>query len=409
MFFRSRPRAEQRSESTWGTPRPLSEVLLGLVSRGFSEIDLSRAEASLQSVAVRAAVDLIASVASELPLDIFRGTGSRRTELRMPGHLEDPDGSDQGLQDWCYRVLVSWLLRGNLYGDVLERGPGDTLRQVDIFHPDRVHPEIDNDGVQAVVRWFVEGREVPQARMLHRRVNPIPGCVLGLSPVAYHAWTIGLSLTATRFGLQWFQDGAHPGGVLRNTMAELDAKQSRTAKERFMEALRGSREPVVMGKGWEWQQIQLNPEESQFLETQRFSAAECARIFGPGIPEVLGYSDGKSSLTYSNVVDRDLHVLKYALNRWLRRLERLLSAFLPRPQYAQFNRDALLQTNTLQRYQAHASALSNRWKTVNEVRDVEDMPPVEWGDEPNDAATGESVDAPPPPPDVEDDAEGGDQ
>lgn len=353
---------------------------MSMFTRNFGEVDLSRAENALQSVACHTAADLVASVASELPLDVFRGKGSKREELKMPSQLEDPDGSEHGLEDWLYRVTISWLLRGNLFGDILETGPGNTLRQVALFHPDDVHPQME-DGV---VRWLVNGREVPQGRMLHKRVNPIPGNLLGLSTVSYHAWTIGLSLTSTRFGLRWFQDGAHPSGILRNNESSLDgAGQAETAKARFLAAVRGTREPLVLGKGWEWKQIQISPNESQFLETQHWSAAECARMFGPGIPEILGYSDEKQALTYANIVDRDLQVLKYALNKWLRRLERLLSMFLPAPQYVVFNRDALLQTNTLQRYQAHASALDKQWKTVNDVREIEDMKPVPWGDQPN--------------------------
>jgi HK97 family phage portal protein len=380
VFFRARTRPRAPEQRAGWPVNQLSQALLSLTRQQFNEVDLSTAESSLQSVAVRSAVDLIASIGSELPADVFRGKGSTRQELPMPGWLQDPDGSDQGLEDWCYRVLVSWLLRGNLYGDVLERGPAQMLKQVDIFHPDRVHPLIE-DGE---VKWLHQGREVPTNRMLHRRVNPVPGCLLGLSPVAYHAWTIGLNLTTTRFGLQWFQDGAHPGGVLRNTEVDLSKPGvAETAKDRFMAALRGSREPLVLGKGWEWQQIQLNPDESQFLETQGFTAAESARIFGPGIAEILGYGTKGSSLTYSNLIDRDLHVLKYALNKWLRRLERLLSMFLPRPQYVRLNRDALLETDTLRRYQAYQIALNNRFKVVNEIRDKEELPPVDWGDEPN--------------------------
>jgi HK97 family phage portal protein len=405
VWFRAKERrpAEQPEQRAGWPVSALSTALLSLTRQQFNEVDLSTAESSLQSVAVRSAVDLIASIGSELPVDVFRGKGSTRQELSMPGHLEDPDGSDQGLEDWCYRVLVSWLLRGNLYGDVLERGPAQMLKQVDIFHPDLVHPLIE-DGE---VKWLHQGREVPTNRMLHRRVNPVPGCLLGLSPVAYHAWTIGLNLTTTRFGLQWFQDGAHPGGVLRNTEVDLSKPGvAETAKDRFMAALRGSREPLVLGKGWEWQQIQLNPDESQFLETQGFTAAESARIFGPGIAEILGYGTKGSSLTYSNLIDRDLHVLKYALNKWLRRLERLLSMFLPRPQYVRLNRDALLETDTLRRYQAYAIALDKRFKVVNEVRDKEELPPVDWGDEPNPtpgAAPPPSEGEPPGEPEEDDD------
>lgn len=363
-----------------GMPQPLA-ALVGLFRQSFDQVDLSAAESNLQSVAVGSSVDLLASLTSELPADVFRGRGSQRTQLTMPGWLEDPDGEGHGLEDWIYRGVWSLLLRGNLFGDVLERGPGETLRQVDLFHPDRVTPLIE-DGV---VKWLANGREIRS--MLHRRAFPVPGWVLGLSPVQYRMWTVGLNLSATRFGMQWFQDGAHPSAILRNTeVAFKDDEQPRRAKDAFMAALRGTREPVVLGKGWEWQKIQLTPDESQFLATQGYSAAECCRIFGPGLAEVLGYGSGMEtggSLTYSNLIDRDLHLLKYALNKWLRRMERLLSQFLPRPQYVRFNRDALLETDTLRRYQAYAIALDKRFKVVNEIRDKEELPPVPWGAEPN--------------------------
>ncbi|MFE2352215.1 phage portal protein [Kitasatospora cineracea] len=342
----------------------------------YASVNLSRAESSLQAVAVFAATDLIASVASELPVDVYRGKGPERTEVKMPGYLLDPDGSGHGLPDWCYQAMMSWLLRGNLYGDVLQRGPGGVLQQVVLFHPDEVNPSLEDGQVD----WTVNGKSIPSRDFYHRRVNPLPGVLLGLSPVRLLASTIGLSLTATKFGLQWFQDGGHPNALLVNSETSLDDDQARAVKRRFLASLRGNREPVVMGKGWDYKPLQVAPEESQFLQTQQYSQAECARIFGPGIAEILGYGSG--SMTYANVVDRDISLLKYSVGRWLRRLERSLSEFLPRPQYVKFNRDALLETNTLARYQAHASALTNNWETINEVRALENKRPVAWGDAP---------------------------
>lgn len=356
-----------------------SGPLLPLQYATYQDVDASREDTALQSVAVAAAADLIASIASELPVDVFRGRGRSREQIAMPRRMQDPDGSGYGLEDWTYRALLSLLLRGNLYGIVVDRSP-TFLEQVELLHPDRVSGTVEPGGS---VRWTVAGRDVTrQSDFLHRRAYPLPGVVLGRSPIAYHASTIGVTLSSTQFGWQWFRDSGHPSGILRNQEVPLTPETARSAKDRFLSALRGSREPLVLGKGWEWQQVQVNPDESQFLETMGYSEAQCARIFGPGIAEVLGYETG-GSLTYSNIQDRDLHLLKYALNRWLRRMERLLSEFLPRPQYVMFNRDALLQTNTLQRYRAYASSLDNRWKTVNEVRDLEDLPPVPWGNEPN--------------------------
>jgi len=374
----------------------LQQALASLKTQSYSEVDLSSAESALQSVAVWSAVDLIASVVSELPLDVYRESGDVPVKLRTPGYIEDPDGSGQGKEDWTYRAVYSWLMRGNVYGDVLARSNAGFLQQVDLFHPDNVSGSLENGSPV----YLHNGDRVPDSRIYHRRVNPVPGYVQGLSPISLLASTIGTSLTASRFGLQWFQDGAHPTALLINSESTIDEGQSRTAKDRFLATLRGRREPLVMGKGWDYKPIQLTAEESQFLATQGWSQAECARIFGPGIAEILGYETG-GSMTYANIQDRELTLLKYAIGRWIRRMERIWFQFLPRPQFAKYNRDALLETNTMQRYLAHASALSAQWKTVNEVRGKEELTPVAWGDTPTSPPASVPVDDPAPEPDPE--------
>ena len=89
-------------------------------------------------------------------------------------------------------------------------------------------------------------------------------------------------------------------------------------------------------------------------------------------------------MTYANVVDRRQDLLVFSIGKWVRRAERVLSQLVP-PSTVEIklNRDALLETTTLQRYQAHALALTNQWRTVNEIRDIEDLDPVAWGDTPN--------------------------
>jgi HK97 family phage portal protein len=241
---------------------------------------------------------------------------------------------------------------------------------MDLWHPDQVTGTM----VEGKVKWTAGGHEVPTGRMYHRRVNPVPGQIVGQSPIARNAIPVGISLAATRFGKSWFDSDANPTGILRNTLGAVDQNKARGIKERFMAALRGTREPIVMGRGWEWQTISITPEESQFLQTMGWSEAQCARLFGPGIAEILGYETG-GGMTYANVQDRDIQLLKYAVGRWIRRVERVIYDFLPRPQYAIFNRDALLETNTLQRYQAYALATQNAaWKEVNEVRELENLP-----------------------------------
>lgn len=349
-----------------------------MVNRSYADVDVvSSPEQSMQSVAVRSSVDLLASLASELPRHVYRGEGADRVKLSTPGNLQDPSGDGQGVEDWIYLVMVSWLLRGNLFGNILEQTQTGILRQVDVLHPDWVNAWYEDDEI----KWNVRGNPIPASRMLHRRVNPIPGHLFGLSPISANAATLGLNIASTRFGLQWFKDGAHPGGILSNSEVDMEKNVAQTAKDRFLAAFFGSREPLVLGKGWSFEQIQIAPEESQFLQTQNYSAAESARIFGAGVAEVLGYDTG-SSMTYATMVDRDLSLLKYAANRWLKRVERLLSMFLPRPQYVVLDRDAFLETNALERWRKHAMALATGATFINEVRAVEKQPPVAWGNEP---------------------------
>jgi HK97 family phage portal protein len=352
----------------------------------YAAVNVTSGETAMQSVAVRAAVDLICSLSSELPLDVFRGKGRERRSLKTPSYLLDPAGDGYGLQDWAYQVLQSWLLRGNVFGEVLDRASqGGFPTQVSLHHPDDVSGYLDADGN---IRWLIGGREVTRLEdFLHRRANAVPGRVLGLSVISAHAAQIGLSLTTTQFGLQWFRDGAHPGGLLTNEDHDLNdptGTKAQTVKERFMAALRGTREPAVLGKGWKYQQVQIAPEESQFLETQGWTAAECARIFGPGVAEVLGYSSSGegSSLTYTNRVERSADLLQFAINKWLRRLERLLSDMLPAQQYVRIDRDALLEMTTLDRYKAYEIALRNGFRVIDEVREDEDLRPVPWGAKP---------------------------
>lgn len=375
LFFKPK----QEGRGIWSVPWSSS-----LPSGRYRDITVTGMEQSMQVIAIRAAVDLIASAVSELPFDVLTGSGTNARRVSTPGYLEDPAGDQTGVEDWMYMVLSSWMLKGNAFGDILATGRGGFPTQIDIQHPDKVGANPDGNGG---ISWMFNGVPVSDpSRVWHRRVNPIPGTLFGLSLVAAHAADMGLALTLTAFGRDYFDNGAHPGAVLKNTVDDVNnPRVAAKVKRAFMDAVRG-REPVVIGRKWEYTPITVNPEESQFLETRGFTAAECAHMFGPGVAEILGYQlpSGSSTLTYANVVDRSVHLLQYAIGKWVRRAQRILSQMLPKPQVVRLNTAALLQTTVMQRYQAHHLALSDKWKTVNEVRQDEDLAPVPWGNEPVD-------------------------
>jgi HK97 family phage portal protein len=380
-LFSGPTRTTPQPEARASYPALTQEQLYAMIGYGtgtYADINANGITA-FQSIAVSTSIDLICSLASELPAHVYRGEGKDRTQLSTPGNLQDPGNTGQGLEDWIYCLNLSWLYRGNAYGQEIEWDSRGRATRIDLHHPDDVTATMTG----ATVEWSVNGTPVTRPDLfMHRRVNPVPGRVLGASVIEKHALQTGTSLAAARFGSQWFKQGAHPSGMLTNTEAAITRDQAVEAKARWTAQFSGSREPVVMGKGWEWKSLQATADESQFLETMRYSEAQCARMFGPAVAETLGYETG-GSMTYANVVDRRSDLLAFTLNKWLRRTERILSSLLPSPQYVRFDRDALLASDTLRRYEAHAIALHNQFRTVNEVRDDEDMAPVPWGDTPN--------------------------
>lgn len=375
LFRRRRDPAPVEQRAEWGSsaiPGP-TEGAPGTYASTLAE--LRTAESSLQAVAVWSACDLIASVASQLPLDTYQRTSERPKQIPNGKLVEDPGGEGQGAQDWIYQYLMSKLLRGNTYGRQLSPDSRTGYpTQILLYHPDCVQGW--RDRIDGQVRWYVEGRQVTDYKLWHRRSYPMPGVLLGMSPVGQHAVTIGQGMAAARFGLQFFTDGGVPGGILRNTETTVDQTLAAKVKAKWMAVMHGSREPAVLGKGWEWQGVSVNPEESQFLETQKYTSAQCARIFGPNVAEILGYETG-GSMTYNTMVDRDMSFLKYTLNRWLVDLETtVFTPNLPKPQFVKFNRAALLSMDLLSRYRSYQLGIAAHILTPDEAREYEDRPPL---------------------------------
>jgi HK97 family phage portal protein len=219
----------------------------------------------------------------------------------------------------------------------------------------------------------LDGREVDRDDLWHLRAYPTAGSLLGLSPIAYAAETIGLGLAAQQYGAQYFRDSSTPSGYLTGDQL-LTQAQADEMIARWEVRHKTRRATAVLGKGLEFRQIMVPPEESQFLETQRLTVQQVCRIYG--VPPELVAADAGNSMTYSNLSERTLGLLKFAVDPWLVRLETALTDLVARGQYVKFNRGSLLRADTKSRYEAHAIALQAGFLTIDEVRELEDREPM---------------------------------
>jgi HK97 family phage portal protein len=135
---------------------------------------------------------------------------------------------------------------------------------------------------------------------------------------------------------------------------------------------------VVEGEA-EYQDIASSLDDSQFVEQRRLVAQEVARVFRIP-PHMLGAPTG-DSLTYSTVEQESINFVRYSLTPWLRRIELAVSndadlAF--QRQFVRFEVDGLLRADAKTRAEVYRTALDPiaPWLTVNEVRRLEDLPPM---------------------------------
>lgn len=377
LFFRSvSAGSESRSVSfqdVWGSGGPWSG---GSSTESGENIS---PDSALRVAALWSSADLIASIVSTMPIDTFRGGGSNaRTPVSPSPQIVASPSLLVTRRDWTYQAVMSLLLRGNAYGYVVDRDSLLRPRTVEWLSPDVV--EVAQKSSLSPVTYRVSGQPVPADRIIHIRAFLKPGSAVGLSLVEYHKETLGISAAALKHGGKWYGGGAHPTAMLFNSEKTLTADEASTVKERFLTVLkRGGREPIVLGKDWKYQPIQSSASDSAFLDSMGYSDAQIARLFGPAVAEVLGFKTG-DTMTYSNREQRTLDLLTFAIQKWLVKLEDAISGMLPNPQYVKFNSASLLRADTLTRYQTHEVARRIGLNNVDELRELEDEPPLPNGE-----------------------------
>jgi HK97 family phage portal protein len=321
---------------------------------------------------------IISDVVATMPWDVVRVMGSRRVEVDS-SFLKSPDGGSAVA--WKRRITHSLVLRGNAYGLVVETTvDGRYPVKIVPVHPDHVSwRDVPGAGHKPFI-GMVRHDVWPLGNLWHLPAYEVAGSPVGMNPIEYAASTIGTALGAQDFAEDFFEADAHPTALLKtkNNVTKDQAADIKTAAKRAVQ----DRDLLVLSGDLEWQAMQVTPTDSQFLDTQRFTAQQiCGAIFGVP-PEMLGFSTSGQALTYANATDRDLQFLKYGLNPWLVRIEDAMSRLLPDSQTVKFNAGGLLRTDMKSRFEAYNVAADVQVKTgqplltTDEMRLYEDLAPL---------------------------------
>lgn len=345
-------------------------------------------ERAMRNSAVWASVELVATLAASMPIEQFRKAGDQSRPMPLDSFFIDPDPDPSvSIAGFIGQVLRSAAMRGNAYA-LLQADPvtGRVTRATSV-HPDRVHWQM----VDGKARTLLDGEQVerwPLGQLWHFALFQQPGSPIGLSPLEYHRQTIGATIAAQRFGAQFFDSGGNPSIIIQ-VPDEPTLEESKALKQKVLETTRGNREPLILPQELRIERVSVTPDDSQFLETQRYGVEEIARVFLGGFPELIGSAvTGSGSITYANREQRMADFIALSLGpRYLVPLERALSMLLPADQYVRFNIDSLLRADLAGRYASYKLAaevstlLGQPLLTIDEMRQLENLPAMTSDDD----------------------------
>ena len=119
-------------------------------------------------------------------------------------------------------------------------------------------------------------------------------------------------------------------------------------------------------------------EDAEWIEARKFSVIEVARLFR--VPPVIIQS--MESANYSNSVELARQFVTLCLRRhlvaWEQAIHRqLLTEAGRRTYFVEHGVEGLLRGDSTTRASFYQSAIQNGWMEVNEVRRLENLPPLE--------------------------------
>lgn len=273
-----------------------------------------------QSIAsVYAAVHAYADSISSMDLAVVQ-KGAEEFEP-APHYLNDILGltfnKEENSQQAVAYLVSSLELQGNAYSQIRYNRAG---RVIEIIpqHPEDVVPQRTDDEKFYKINGFTG--YLPDREAIHVHINYDRKQLRGISPLAYADRCLSLAVSMESFASRFFGDGARPDIALEHP-GKLTQEQQKQILENFRATLTGAGEKktALLHGGLKLHQLTISPEDSQFLESRRFTVNEIARFFSLPASRIGG---DRSSGTYANLEQDQQAFLLHSIKPVCRMFER---------------------------------------------------------------------------------------
>ncbi len=349
------------------------------------------ADSALQLSTVWACVRLLSETVSTLPLKLYKSNadGSRDLAKNHPVYpiLCNRPNLEMTQSRFMLTVVASLCLRGNAF--IEKKFIGHKLVALIPLLPQNMNikrlPGGDIEYTYADSSGENQGRRrvIPVKNMMHIRGFGIDG-LSGLIPVKTGRDVIGAALSTDEAAAKVFENGLQSSGFISaSANTDLTEEQINGIRQ-HIQAFVGSKNAgkmMVLPGDLTYQNITMNPEAAQLLQSRAYSVEEICRWFR--VPPVMVGHATKQSSWASSLEGMNMQFLTHTLRPLLVNIEQEIARCLldsDSDYYAEFNVEGLLRADSRGRASYYATALQNAWMSRNEVRRKENLPPIEGGD-----------------------------
>lgn len=351
--------------------------------RADSEVWITE-EAAVSCGTAWACGSLVARSLAMLPADVMQpgakaGDGNQHlADHPVEALLNREPNPEQTAIAFREQLALCALFHGNGFAEIEWDILGRPLALWPI-HPSRVETIRDDEGGLA---YAVDtGRAkvtLPAENMLHIAGPSLDG-ILGLSLISYARNTLGLAIAQERFAGAFIANAGAPSGILRvkGNISDEGLKRMRSEVDTLYRGPRQAGRVAIVDATTEWEQVGLSFLDAEFLAQRKFSVEQICSIFGVP-PQMVGSLE---KMTFANAEQAALNFLTLALLPWAVRFEQEVNRkLLTRPgrrvPFLKLNTSAIVRADIERRNRSYALGRQWGWLSVNDIRRLEDMPPI---------------------------------
>ncbi len=336
-----------------------------------------------QLLSIPSAYDAINSIVNPLktlPLVFFERVSDKERK-RISGDniaksLASPNAAQNGVEffDFMSRNLLIYY---NAFAEIISDNMGEITGYIP-YHPDRVSILKTPTGFVYRINDDFGTRFISPEKMWHLKSGPFDrNGFMGKGPIITHQSTFSATLAVIDYGAKFFKNDGQPGGVLQ-VSGTLGAEAKENLRKSWQKAQSGGKQhrTAVLEDGTTYEEFTIENNKAQFIETRKADDIEIARIWNVPPHRIKSLEDA----TYSNIEQQAIEYVVHTLHPWLKLVEASIKSNLigmDNNIFAEFNILGLLRGDIKARYEAYSKARNWGWFSVNDIRTLENLNPLE--------------------------------